>query len=280
MTAFETGRVESADGTVVGYRRLGHGPALILLHGAMQAAQNLAALAATLADEYEVYVPDRRGRGLSGPYGPEHGIRQEVEDLRAVVAASGATRVFGLSGGALVSLRTAMCTPQLTRIALYEPPLSVRGSAPVAWLPRYERELGAGRTAAALATALRGMGTEPLFARVPRSVLVPLMSVGSRLQATGRADVPVAELIPTLPHDMRLVAELADTVAEYAALDADVLLLGGGRSPGYLRTALDELAAVLPRHRRVTFDRLGHSGPDDDGDPARVAAALRSFFAD
>jgi pimeloyl-ACP methyl ester carboxylesterase len=279
MTGYDTGQVESADGTTVGFRRLGRGPALILVHGGMQAAQSLSKLAAALADGYELFVPDRRGRGLSGPHGPHYGAAREVEDLRALVAASGATRIFGLSSGALASLRTALLTPELTKLALYEPPLSVRGSTPVSWLPRYERELSTGRTSAALVTALRGLRVAPALDLVPRPVLVALLSLGTRLQATAPGDVPIPDLVPTLRHDLRMVAELADTTADYATLTADVLLMGGGRSPAYLGTALDEVERVLPHSRRVTFGRLGHSGPDDDGDPAQVAAQLRHFFA-
>jgi hypothetical protein len=91
-------------------------------------------------------------------------------------------------------------------------------------------------------------------------------------------DVPVGDLIPTQHYDMQIVAEMADTAADYRALPARVLLMGGTRSPRYLGRALDELAAVLPHSQRVCFDRLGHSGPDNSGKPRRVGPALREFF--
>jgi hypothetical protein len=50
-----------------------------------------------------------------GPHGRRYGARREVEDLQAVAAVGGATRTFGLSSGALASLRTALCTPELTQ---------------------------------------------------------------------------------------------------------------------------------------------------------------------
>ena len=74
------------------------------------------------------------------------------------------------------------------------------------------------------------------------------------------------------------IGEMADTADDYANLAADVLLLGGSKSPAFLATSLDELERVLPHRRRVTLDGLDHSGPDDDGDPARVAIELRAFF--
>ena len=75
--------LRSADGTMIGYRRLGQGPAVILLHGGMMVAQNLMKLGIALADSFSVCIPDRRGRGASGPFGPDYGVERDCEDLRA-----------------------------------------------------------------------------------------------------------------------------------------------------------------------------------------------------
>jgi pimeloyl-ACP methyl ester carboxylesterase len=241
----------------------------------MKASQHFMQLASALATEFTVYVPDRRGRGLSGLHGADYSIMREVEDLQALVAATGATRIFGLSSCALVVLRTALLTPALDRVALYEPPLSVNGSAPTDWVPRFDREIAAGKHA----SALKGAGVEPVLGRLPRFVLVPLVTIGSRAQRDlPEDDVPIAALIPTQHFDMLIVRDMADTVKDYAALDAQVLLLGGTKSPAYLSVALDELFTTLPHARRITFRGLGHSGPEDDGDPQRVGEALRNFF--
>ena len=96
-----TGSVISKDGTRIGFLRVGQGPAVVLLHGSNESARSHIHLALALADAFTLYLPDRRGRGLSGPHRPDHGIRTEVEDLRAVLTGSGAEKVFGVSiGGA------------------------------------------------------------------------------------------------------------------------------------------------------------------------------------
>jgi pimeloyl-ACP methyl ester carboxylesterase len=201
--------------------------------------------------------------------------------MQALVTATGATRIFGLSSGALVALRTALATPALRRVALYEPPLSVNGSAPLGWGERLGRELAAGKTIPAMITALKGVGTEPLFGRVPRFALTPLFSLAMRTQRTvPDGDIPIPDLVPTMRFDHQLVVELADTGPEYAALTASVLLLGGSKSPPYLQVALDELSSVLPNSRQVIIAGLGHSGPDEGGDPERVAEDLREFYAE
>jgi pimeloyl-ACP methyl ester carboxylesterase len=276
---YTKGLVRSADGTAIGYREYGSGPGLILVHGGMKAAQHFSRLADVLGNDYRVYVPDRRGRGMSGPHGDDFGVRREVEDMQALIAATGARLIFGHSSGALVSLRTALFTAALDRVALHEPPLSVNGSVSTAWVPRFDREIAAGRPAAALMTALKGTDTEPMFARLPRFVLAPVMAVGLRARPGGVDEVAIADLIPTQHFDMRIVRDMADTAPEYARLRARVLLLGGTRSPDYLGTALSELAAVLPHARRVTLRGLTHEGPEDDGHPLVVARALRDFFA-
>src|ERR1700683_926024 len=94
--------VTSADGSKIGYRTLGSGPDVVLLHGAMESAHSHMHMARALAARFTVHVPDRRGRGASDPY-PATGssIRTEVEDLAAVLTRTGASRVFGVSAGGL-----------------------------------------------------------------------------------------------------------------------------------------------------------------------------------
>ncbi|MFI7455275.1 alpha/beta fold hydrolase [Nonomuraea sp. NPDC049714] len=280
--ATETGHVTSADGTVIGYHRLGDGPALVVLHGQMESAQSHRQLAEALAGTHTVYLPDRRGRGLSGPYGAAHDSEREVEDLDAVLTATGAQWVFGVSVGALVALRAATALPAVRKVAVYEPPLFADGPAPTDWVARYEREMAAGRVAAALVTAMLAarMGP-PIFRFMPRPLLEFLTGrmMAAQDGRAGPGDVTMRMLAPTLRHEARLVAELAQTQRD---VRADALLLGGGKSPAYLKAALDALERVMPEARRVEFAGLDHGGSgntDLGGEPDVVAGELRRFFA-
>ncbi len=114
--------VTSGDGTKIGYRRFGAGPALILLHGSVASGAHLTDLAGLLSDAFTVVVPDRRGRGLSGPYRTGDELQQELEDLAALLEATGAEKVWGLSSGACIALNAARTTPAIRRLALFEPP--------------------------------------------------------------------------------------------------------------------------------------------------------------
>jgi hypothetical protein len=66
---------------------------------------------------------------------------------------------------------------------------------------------------------------------------------------------------------------------EVAGMTAEVLLLGGEKSPRFLREVLDALHGTLPRSQRIELARMGHGGPSSEGQPERVAEALRIFFA-
>ncbi len=160
-----TGTVTSKDGTTTGYYRFGQGPGLILVHGAGQSSENFRTLACDLSDAFTVYVPDRRGRGMSPSYGEFHGLRTEIEDLSALLHASGAHYVFGLSAGAVIAIEAARILPEITKLALYEPPLSFDGVVHAEWVPRYEREMEAGNLGGALVTVLKATGDRTTFLR-------------------------------------------------------------------------------------------------------------------
>ncbi len=280
--ASTTGTVRSADGTVIGFYQMGRGPAAILLHGAGQTAENLRSLAGGLAGAFTVYVPDRRGRGRSGPYGQFCGLRTEIEDLSALLDATGARCVFGLSAGAVIAIETALTRPQVARLALYEPPLSFDGVRHASWVPRYERELQAGKLGSALITVMKGTADRTAFRYVPRFLLAAPLDFAIRRTA-GRpvpeGEVSPRDLVATVHYDAMTVMEAAGPLERFAALDCAVLLLGGSRSAANLTASLDGLSMVLPGAGRVTLPGAGHTAADNRHQPAVVAAELRTFFA-
>lgn len=58
--------IESADGTAIGYRKLGSGSPIVLVHGSISTGEQWLPVAGHLANSHTVYIMDRRGRGLSG----------------------------------------------------------------------------------------------------------------------------------------------------------------------------------------------------------------------
>jgi pimeloyl-ACP methyl ester carboxylesterase len=126
--------VASRDGTRIAYRQLGHGPGVVLVHGSMETGRNHMQLAEALADAFTLYLPDRRGRGDSGPSGDGYNIAREVEDLDALLTQTGATNLFGVSSGGLIALEAAHTLPSSAR------PRST--SLPCCWRARCGRPHG------------------------------------------------------------------------------------------------------------------------------------------
>lgn len=278
----QAGSVTSADGTAIGYLRTGEGPGVVLVHGAGQASQNFTRLASALSGQFTVYVPDRRGRGMSGPYRDDHGLSAEVEDLGALLDHTHAHNVFGLSAGAVIAIEAARTLPAITRLALYEPPLESDGVIHTSWLPRYEHEMAAGKPAAALVTIMKGTADRTPIRLIPRFLLTGVLGLAIRATAGRPAPAGVVsprDLIPTMHYDAQTVLQAAGPLDRFASLPCEVLLLGGARSARNLTITLDRLAAVLPSARRVTLPRTGHTAADNSGKPDLVATQLRTFFS-
>ena len=151
--------VTSADGTTIAFRRIGHGPPVVVLHGALGTSLSWLAVAQRLADRFQFLLVDRRGRGGSDDGTAPHTLDKEVDDARAVLALAGPrTSVIGHSFGGAVALELARTAPPsaIRRLILYEPGVSrVVGYAKVAlegkegrsvhvstrlksWCPRFE----------------------------------------------------------------------------------------------------------------------------------------------
>ena len=288
---YTTNFVTSKDGTTIGYRQLGHGPGIVLVQGAMGSAHNFMQLAGLLADTFTVYVPDRRGRGLSPlPYSKDYSIQKEVEDLDALLVKTGAHSVFGLSSGAIISLQAALTLPVIRKATIYEPPLFLNSSEPMPFVVRFNRELAQGKVAAALVTAMKGsqMGP-PIFNVIPRFLLESLtnMIMKSEDKKGSGEYLPMRELAAALQYDFQVVVEMSGKLGSFRTLQAEVLLLGGSKSPTYLKVALGALEQVLPHATRIEFPGLGHGSPwnydkqrNPDGKPEVVAQALCQFFAE
>ena len=121
-SAYTIHTVISHDGTKIGYRQLGSGPGLVLVHGSMASSQSFMTLATILSDNFTVYIMDRRGRGLSGSFGDNYCIQREIEDLDAIFKKTGANYIFGLSSGALIAIEAALYIPSIRKMPYTNPP--------------------------------------------------------------------------------------------------------------------------------------------------------------
>lgn len=277
--------VTSRDGTTIGYRRFGRGPGLVLIHGSMSSGAHHEELARLLADAFTVIVPDRRGRGLSGPDGASDPLTAGLEDVAALLEATGATNVWGLSSGADLALHAARTMPAITKLALYEPAILPDRSKAARILATFDTEMARDRIGDAMVTAMRGAEMGPGWMRaLPKALLARMVAAGMAQEAKKPAGPypTMRELAPTLHADFSIVTASSGRLDDWRSIRADVLLMGGSKSPAFLKRALADLARVLPNVRRVELQGLDHAASwdrDVRGNPGPVAVELRRFFA-
>lgn len=268
---FSTGQVTSTDGTTIGYHQIGNGPGLIVVHGGARASHHYLRLAELLSDSYTVYLPDRRGRGLSGPKGDKYSITREIEDLRALVQKTNARMLFGHSAGGFIALEAATALP-IKKLALYEPAVSIDGSIDFSWIEPVEKAFARNDGAAAFVIFAKGLHLS-WITELPFWFWYPL----AKLMLRDPEGQEMVALLPTVVWEAKEIQRLDSTYQRYRFLSADTLLLNGSKSPAYLRNILPILAKTIPHTQPMELSGLNHNAPDQDA-PERVATALKEFL--
>jgi pimeloyl-ACP methyl ester carboxylesterase len=260
--------VTSADGTTIAFDRVGDGPAVILVPGALQfraADPRLRAFADLLAAAgFSVLSYDRRGRGESSDTRPYVAAR-EVEDLAALVATVGQpAHLFGMSSGAVLALDAAARGVDVGKLALYEPPFRLTGAAAVP--EDYRQELDGllaedrrGDAVALFMTAVAGVPQEYVAGMKTEPFWPPFEAVAH-----------------TLSYDAALMEGTMNGEAlprdRWRAASGPVLAIAGGASPEHQRDAVKSLAETMTAGRVLIVDGQTHAFDPD------VLAPLVSEF--
>ncbi|MBU6956842.1 alpha/beta hydrolase [Pseudomonas sp. CVAP len=114
------------EGVTLHVRVGGKGPAVVLLHGFGDTGDMWAPLAADLARDHTVVVPDLRGMGLSSIPDSGYDKKTQAGDIRAVLAALGIEHsvVIGHDIGTMVAYAYAARYPQRTdRLVVMDAPV-------------------------------------------------------------------------------------------------------------------------------------------------------------
>lgn len=258
-------KVISKDGTPIAYEKLGAGPALILVDGAMCSRKfgPMPKLAPLLAQHFTVFMYDRRGRGDSGdtqPYAKE----REIEDLDALIqAAGGSAFVVGLSSGGGLALEAAASGLKIQKLVAYEPPYIANhdpSHAKADHEAQLKQRLAEGQRGQALKYFMRDMVGVPGFA-VFMTRLMP--GVWKKLEAVAH----------TLPYDARIMGDFTVPTARLASIQVPSLILYGGKTNAKLKHAAETVASTVPRAQRRTLDGQTHNV-----DPKVLTPAVAEFF--
>jgi pimeloyl-ACP methyl ester carboxylesterase len=249
-TATTTQTVTSKDGTTIAYEKIGSGPALVLVDGAMcyRDFGPCRSLAEKISDRYTVYFYDRRGRGESGdtaPYAPE----REFEDLAAVLAAAGGDAyVLGFSSGGGLALQAAASGVKMKKLASYEAPFIggvFKRGKPVDALAELNTKLAAGDRGGAVGYFMVDMVGGPAF--------LPLMM----------------RLMPKVY--TQLMRSFVLPKAALAKITVPTLVLGGGKAKPNMVAAVQGVANAIPGSVHHTLAGQTHQVKDEAIIPEIVA---------
>lgn len=266
--------VTSRDGTAISYFTTGRGPPVIAVPGALFTADNYAAFADALGQTHTVHTIQRRGRGLSGPQGVDYGIIKECDDVAAVQEATGAALIFGHSYGGLIALEVARTSTAFSKVAVYEPGVSVEGSIALGWMDACKTKLAQAKPLDAFTKFAAATGPRQAQ-RTPVWLLKLLLPMFIR-----RADLmQMLDLLPASLLEHQVIGQLDNSYSDYQQVRADVLVMFGGKSGlDWVAQATNALAAVLPSVAVREFPKLDHFGPDKTG-PLEVAEAVATAFS-
>jgi pimeloyl-ACP methyl ester carboxylesterase len=242
----------SADGTPIAMWRSGAGRPLVLVHGTAADHSRWDSVRGLFEPQAAVHAVDRRGRGASGD-AEEYSIEREYEDIAAAVDAVAASAgepvdLVGHSYGAMCAMAAATLTPNVRRLALYEPAVLGSGVYPPGFGEWIEQLLAEGRRDDLLVTFFQkvaGLSEDQVAAM--------------RTMPSWPARVAAAH---TLVREERATTGYRLDRERVASLPIPVLLLTGTTSPEVLRDSTEKVGSLLPAAKIAVLEGHGHAAMD------------------
>jgi pimeloyl-ACP methyl ester carboxylesterase len=253
------GFVTAKDGTRIAFEKVGKGPALVVVGGALSQRNGGKALAGKLMDRFTVYTYDRRGRGESSDTKP-YAVDREIEDLDALIAQAGnKAYLYGVSsGGALVLQTAAKLGPEkVPRLALYEPPYGQDARDFNQQKDRVNQLVETGKPGDAAAFFLSAIG-------MPPQVLED-MKRSPEWEGMKKID-------HTLVYDYEVLGDgnVPDSIER---IRVPTLVMVGEKAMPFMHPSADRIAELVPNAQRKTLKGQSHQASPDV-----VAPLLSEFF--
>lgn len=261
--------VTSRDGTRIAFDKIGSGPPVIIVNGAM-GHRNFYGdkpLAAMLAEHFTIYTYDRRGRGESTDSEP-YAVDREIEDIEALITdAGGSAFLYGVSSGAALTLNAAarLGKARVRKVVLYEPPY---GSDDIEEKQNFARQkarvselVNTGQPGDAAAFFMAELGTPPQA--------IQEMKGSSDWEAMKKVE-------DTLVYDFAILNQGAEGavphhIAKAATMPA--LVADGEKTTEFMHATADSLAQAMPHAQRKTLKDQTHQVA-----PEAMAPVLVEFF--
>lgn len=222
--------------------RRGAGPPALLVHGAAADHSTWTIQLHALDDAFTLLAYDRRvGQGIT--------TEDHADDAAALLAREfpGAPALLIASSyGGVIALEVASRAPdRVAALVLCEPPLppgELVPSSPFGYGCHYDRLIATAGGERAGEMFLRSVLGDRPFEAIPGRYRRDLCATWRQIRS-----------------DMFSLGSYRIDHARIAAIPHPILLLAGDRSPPFLATCLDALAAVLPRARRAVIPQAGHA---------------------
>lgn len=249
----------SPDGTRIAYEKVGSGPPLVIVGGALSQRAGGKPLAGKLADHFTVYTYDRRGRGDSGDTKP-YAVAREIEDLGAVIEqAGGRAYVYGASSGAALALQgaAALGPARVSRLAVWDTPYGQDEREFNEQKAGVERLVKDGEPGEAAEFFLSAIGTPPQALEGMKS--------SPEWAAIKKIDF-------TLAYDYAVLGDgqVPDAVKQ---IRVPALVMNGEKSLSFMGPTADRIAELIPNAQRQTLKGQAHQAAPDT-----MAPLLIEFF--
>ncbi len=224
------------------------------VHGSWTDHHGWDAVAPGFARGLEVLTYDRRGHGLSRGEVRSHPVRDDADDLAALLEAADLQPVHLVAHayGGMVALRLAVDRPELVRsVCLHEPPWAGLVDDDPDSRAEVERIVAEVRAVAPLA---KSDGADRTIPRI--LALLSGSTEWDRIPASGRAAI--------LAGSGDWFREFDDPEAsranaeELREVQVPVLVTVGEESPGYVQRIVERLARALPNGTLVRLPTAGH----------------------
>lgn len=256
-----TSQVTSKDGTRIAFEKSGRGPAIVIVSGALSHRKLWdSPLPARLAQQFTVYVYDRRGRGESTDVQP-YAVEREIEDIEALVNdAGGSASLFGVSSGAALALQAAakLGPTKVSKLAIYDVPYGQSEKEFATQKQRVGEIVRTGAAGDAAAFFLSAIGTPPQA--------LEGMKRSPEWEAIKKMDF-------TLVYDYAVLGDGAVPQDVVKTIRVPTLVMNGEKSMPFMSSAADRIAALIPQARRKILEGQAHQA-----DPEVIAPVLTEFF--
>jgi len=257
--------VFSKDGTEIAYDKIGQGPTVILVDGALayRSFGPMPELAKLLSNDFAAISYDRRGRGESGDKKP-FSVEREIEDIDALIDANGGSAyLHGVSSGGCLAVEAAIkLSSKVKKLTVYDAPYNSDENALEEWR-EYTRNL-----TKFLAENRRGDAVA-LFMKLAQTPV-------EQIEGMRKAPMwPMLEAVaPTLLYDATAVGVDRKVPVELVSrLTAPTLVMHGGAGAPFMKQTALALSQAIPNAKFRTIEGQTHAVASEV-----IAPVLIEFF--